>query len=171
MAAFYAQAVMSELAHHTTQHVVLAGFSAGCALLLPLRDALRLRGCDVDRLVVLDAPAPERPSLDELSPWMQPRPAEQGAAPGTLHALNFRRVFARCLMNPTPDPAADNTPLLAILVGRHAKEKQTGWQHFWPTMALHCLLLPQRQHHNFLHPPSDARIARVLERWCRLPHA
>lgn len=165
MATFYAQAIHREGLTHGEQGVVLAGFSAGAALLLPLRDALRQLGTPVSGLVVLDASTPQSPPRETLEAWMQPRPGENDAIPGVRHALDFRRVFAHCLMHPPPTQAVDDTPLLAVLVGRRAEQKRADWQRWWPAATLSWRLLPQRQHHNFLLPPSDVRVAQAIERW------
>lgn len=166
MATFYAQAIQRESRLHAAAGVVLGGFSAGVALLLPLRDALRQRGQRVSGLVVLDAPAPNRATpREELETWMQPRHGEGNPTSSVRHALDFRRVFAHCLMQPPRHPAADETPLLAVLVGRRAEEKRADWHRWWPAPALRWQLLPQRQHHNFLLPPSDIEVAKTVEQW------
>lgn len=165
MAAFYAQAIQRDLPHSGSSSVVLAGFSAGTALLLPLCDALRRLGVRVAGLVVLDAPAPHATPSAELQPWIQPRQGEEDAASGLRHALNFRRVFAHCLMQPPPDSPVETLPLLAVLAGHRAEHKRASWRQWWPASALTWLMLPHRQHQNFLSPPSDARVAQAIERW------
>lgn len=156
---FHAQALLQDPQVRQAGRVDLGGYSAGSVLAFFVEQALRREGVAVERLVVLDAEPPQPYTAAQVQPWVQAAAAEAGS-PARQRELAFRQAFARALCQPFR-VAPGQQPLQLVVAGRHGPALIRRWQAWWrgPLAVLH---LPERNHDNFLLPPSDVQVVQHL---------